>query len=354
MLLFHLGLEFSLRELLAGGTSLLTIGGIYLLLNLGGGLAFGFALGWGWREALVIAGAIGISSSAIVTKLLTELHRLANPESRLILGIIVVEDVFLALYLALLAPVLGEADNAAEAIRQFGAALAFLLVMTAIARFGAGLVGRLISTSDDELLTVCFVGLAVLGAGVAEELGVSDAIGAFMVGLVLAESPVADRIARLVLPLRDAFAAVFFFTFGLTIDPGDAGDVIVPVLIAVVLSVFLNVVAGLIAARLQRLQPRCGGQHRPDHPRPRRVLADPRNARGRGRPRRAHRAVRRLLRLDPGDRRARARQPFRHTQPPPARTVVRATNRVRMTHGHRRGTAFREREQPRDPLDAPS
>ncbi len=253
LLLFHLGLEFSLRELLAGGTSLLTIGGIYLLLNLGGGLAFGFALGWGWREALVIAGAIGISSSAIVTKLLTELHRLANPESRLILGIIVVEDIFLALYLALLAPVLGEADNAAEAIRQFGAALAFLLVMTAIARFGAGLVGRLISTSDDELLTVCFVGLAVLGAGVAEELGVSDAIGAFMVGLVLAESPVADRIARLVLPLRDAFAAVFFFTFGLTIDPSDAGDVIVPVLIAVVLSVFLNVVAGLIAARLQRL-----------------------------------------------------------------------------------------------------
>jgi CPA2 family monovalent cation:H+ antiporter-2 len=251
MLLFHLGLEFSLGELLGGGRSLLAIGGICLLLNVGGGLVFGVALGWGSREALVIAGAIGISSSAIVTKLLTELHRLANPESRLILGIIVVEDVFLALYLALLQPVLGEADGALDALSQFVIAAAFLLALAALARYGAGMVGRLIATSDDELLTVCFVGLAVLTAGVAESLGVSDAIGAFMIGLVLAETAVASRVERLVLPLRDAFAAVFFFAFGLTIDPGDAGDVIVPVLVAVLLSMVLNVIAGTIAARMQ-------------------------------------------------------------------------------------------------------
>jgi CPA2 family monovalent cation:H+ antiporter-2 len=72
-----------------------------------------------------------------------------------------------------------------------------------------------------------------------------------MIGLVLAETTVAHRIERLVLPLRDAFAAVFFFAFGLTIDPSDAGDVIAPVLVAVVLSLVLNVAAGLIAARMQ-------------------------------------------------------------------------------------------------------
>jgi CPA2 family monovalent cation:H+ antiporter-2 len=250
-LLFHLGLEFSLGELLGGGRSLLAIGGIYLLLNVGGGLLFGIALGWGSREALVIAGAIGISSTAIVTKLLTELRRLANPESRLILGVIVVEDLFLALYLALLQPVLGEADGAFEATRQFAVAAGFLLALAAVARYGAGIVGRLLTTADDELLTVCFVGLAVLTAGVAEAMGVSDAIGAFMIGLVLAETVVAHRVERLVLPLRDAFAAVFFFAFGLTIDPSDAGDVAVPVVIAVVLSLVLNVVAGAIAARMQ-------------------------------------------------------------------------------------------------------
>jgi CPA2 family monovalent cation:H+ antiporter-2 len=250
LLLFHLGLEFSLGDLVAGGNRLLLAGAVYLALNVGGGLAFGLALGWGGSEALVIAGAIGISSSAIVTKLLIELRRLANPESRLILGIIVVEDVFLALYLALLAPVLGDASGPADAALEFLTALAFLLGLGAVARWGSTLVGRLIDTPDDELLTVCFVGLAVLVAGVAEELGVSDAIGAFMVGTVLAGSPAAERIERLVLPLRDTFAAAFFFAFGLTIDPGEVGGVAVPVAAAVVLSIVLNVAAGRAAARL--------------------------------------------------------------------------------------------------------
>jgi monovalent cation:H+ antiporter-2, CPA2 family len=250
LLLFHLGLEFSLGDLVAGGNRLLLAGAAYLALNVGGGLLFGFALGWGTSEALVIAGAVGISSSAIVTKLLIELRRLANPESRLILGIIVVEDVFLALYLAMLAPVLGDASGPADAALEFLTALAFLLGLGAVARWGTGVVGRLMDTPDAELLTVCFVGLAVLVAGVAEELGVSDAIGAFMVGTVLAGSRAAERIERLVLPLRDTFAAAFFFAFGLTIDPGDVGEVAVPVAVAVLLSLALNVAAGRAAARL--------------------------------------------------------------------------------------------------------
>ena len=253
LLLFHLGLEFSLDDLAAGGRRLLGIGAIYLLLNVGGGLLFGLALGWGTSEALVIAGAVGISSSAIVTKLLVELHRLANPESRLILGVIVVEDLFLALYLALLAPVLGSADGPAEAALEFATAFAFLVALVTFARFGHGLAGRLVASRDDELLTISFLGFAVLVAGVAAELGVSDAIGAFLAGLVLAETVVAGRIERLVLPLRDAFAALFFFTFGLTIDPADAGAVAVPVAVAVLLSVVLNLAAGLIAARVEGL-----------------------------------------------------------------------------------------------------
>jgi len=250
MLLFHLGLEFSIGDLAAGGRRLLGVGAIYLGLNVGGGLVLGLAMGWGTPEAFVIAGAVGISSSAIVTKLLTELRRLANPETRLILGIIVVEDVFLALYLAALQPILGEAETVGEAAAQFATAAAFLLALTAVARWGAGLVGRLVTSADDELLTISFVGLAVLVAGLAEELGVSDAIGAFMVGMILAESPVAARIDRLVLPLRDTFAAVFFFAFGLTIDPADIGAVVWPVTAAVLASIVLNLAAGIIAARM--------------------------------------------------------------------------------------------------------
>jgi CPA2 family monovalent cation:H+ antiporter-2 len=249
LLLFHLGLEFSIDDLIGGGRTLLIAGATYLGLNLGGGLVFGFALGWGTREALVLAGAIGISSSAIVTKLLVELRRLANPETRLILGIVVVEDLFLALYLAALQPVLS-GSSGGEAVRDAAVAFAFVLALIAVSRWGAQIVGRLIESTDDELLTIGFLGFAILTAGVAEELGVSDAIGAFLAGTIIAATRVHHRVERLVLPLRDAFAAIFFFAFGLTLDPSEAADVAVPVAIAVVMSLVLNTIAGVVAARL--------------------------------------------------------------------------------------------------------
>ena len=250
LLLFYLGLEFHLNDLIQGGRKLVSAGLLYLVINVGLGLGFGFALGWGSGEALILAGVIGISSSAIVTKVLMETGRLGRPESTLILGIIVVEDVFLALYLALLQPVLGAADTIGEAAQQFGVALAFLLVLTATARWGARVVGRLVETRDDELLIVTFVGLAVLSAGIAEKLGVSDAIGAFMIGLILGSSQAGPRIQNLVHPLRDAFAALFFFTFGLSIDPGQVAGVLGVIAIAVLLTIVGNVVAGSLSARI--------------------------------------------------------------------------------------------------------
>ena len=228
LLLFHLGLEFSLDDLAAGGRNLVVAAATYLSLNLGGGLAFGFALGWGTQEALVIAGAIGISSSAIVTKLLVELRRLANPETqphprhrrrR--------RPVPRALPRCPAARALGELGMAG-AIRDVAVAFLFVAVVVLIARKGARFVGLLIASPDDELLTIAFLGVAILTAGVAEELGVSDAIGAFLAGTVVAATVVASRVERLVLPLRDAFAAVFFFAFGLSLDPGDAAGVAWP------------------------------------------------------------------------------------------------------------------------------
>jgi CPA2 family monovalent cation:H+ antiporter-2 len=252
LLLFYLGLEFHLGDLKSGGRRLLTAGGIYLLLNVGAGLAFGFALGWGVGEALVLAGVLGISSSAIVTKILIDQGRIGRPETRLILGVIVVEDIFLALYLAALQPVISGAQGVGDMVLQGAKAFGFLLVLAAAARYGTKPAGRLIATRDNELLVISFLGAAVLVAGVAEVLGVADAIGAFMVGLILAGTPSGPRIRELVHPLRDAFAAIFFFAFGLSIDPGDIASVVGPVTAAAVLTVVMNVAAGLLVARVYR------------------------------------------------------------------------------------------------------
>ncbi|MEV8015226.1 cation:proton antiporter [Streptomyces sp. NPDC086554] len=250
LLLFYLGLEFHMDDLKTGGRKMALAGGTYLALNVGAGLGFGFALGWGTSEALVLAGVLGISSSAIVTKVLVDTGRLGNPETKPILGIIVVEDIFLALYLAALQPILSGADSLAAAVMDGGKAFGFLLLLALAARFGTKVVGRLMDTEDDELLVISFLGAAVFVAGVSEWFGVADAIGAFMVGLMLGSTASGERIRKLVHPLRDAFGAIFFFAFGLSIDPGDLPVVIWPVLAAVALTLLMNVLAGLGAARV--------------------------------------------------------------------------------------------------------
>ena len=111
LLLFNLGLEFDQDEFFGNAGKMLLSGGSYVLVNLSVGFGFGMLVGWGTREALVIAGMTATSSSAIVTKLLIELRRLANPETPMILGVTVVEDIFIAIYLAIVSVVLsGESD----------------------------------------------------------------------------------------------------------------------------------------------------------------------------------------------------------------------------------------------------
>ncbi len=256
LLLFHLGVDFPLEQVVASGRRLLLAAGVYIGLNVTGGFVLGYLLGWGVPEALVIAGALGISSSAIVTKLLIELRRLTNAETPLVLGIIVVEDIFLALYLALLAPVLGDAEGPAALLLDLAVSFGFLLVLLVLARFGARLVTALLRSEEEELLTIAVLGLLLLVAGTSEELGVSDAIGALMLGLVVSRTSLRGRVERVVLPLRDAFAAVFFIAFGLSIDVGDLGAVAGPAVLAVLLTVLLNLVAGIVAARMYHLNQR--------------------------------------------------------------------------------------------------
>ncbi len=256
LLLFNLGVEFPLEQVRASGSRLLGAAVAYIGLNVSGGIGLGLLLGWGTAEALVIGGALGISSSAIVTKLLIELRRLTNAETPLILGIIVVEDLFLALYLSLLSPVLGDAASALELVTDIAVSFAFLLLLVVVARFGGRAVAALLGSREQELLTILALGLVLLVAGTSEELGVSDAIGALMIGLVVSRSSVRERVEQVTIPLRDAFAALFFVAFGLSIDVGALGAVVVPALLAVCLTFVLNITAGVVAARMYGLNQR--------------------------------------------------------------------------------------------------
>ena len=258
LLLFNLGLEFDQDEFFGNAGKLLISGGSYLVLLMGAGLIFGFVLGWGTREALIVAGIIGTSSSAIVTKLLIELNRLANRETPMILGVTVVQDIFLAIYLAIVSVVLSGESEPWHVAGKLAIAFTFLVVMFSIARWGGAYVSRLFRTKDDELFTILFFGLAVLFGGLGEVLGVSDAIGAFLIGLVLGATRYSAKIEHVAVPLRDIFGAFFFLNFGLTLDPSQFPLVIWPVVFAVILTLVLNVVAGQFMARLYGFSTQAG------------------------------------------------------------------------------------------------
>ena len=251
LLLFSLGLEFDQDEFIGDAGKMLISGGSYVILNIGAGFAFGLMVGWGTREALVIAGMTGTSSSAIITKLLIELKRLPNRETPMILGVTVVGDIFIAIYLAIVSVVLSGETGVWPVVLQLGIAFVFLVVMFSLARFGGRLVSRLIRAKDDELFTILFFGLVVLFAGIGEIIGVTDAIGAFLIGVVLGASSYRAKLERVAVPLRDVFAAFFFLSFGLALHIAEFGSVILIVLAAVLLTFSLNLVSGLGLARLQ-------------------------------------------------------------------------------------------------------
>jgi CPA2 family monovalent cation:H+ antiporter-2 len=254
-LLFNLGLEFDQDEFFTNAGSLLLSGGIRIAINMAVGLLFGFWVGWGAREALIIAGMTATSSSAIVTKLLIELRRLANRETPVILGITVVEDVFIAIYLAIVAVVIGGEKNIWAIVLQLVISFAFLIAMFVIARWGGRIVSRLVQTKDDELFTILFFGLAVAFGGIGQLLGVSDAIGAFLIGLVLGATRFRTRVESFSLPLRDVFGAFFFLNFGLALDPSTFGLVVWPVAVAVLLTLIVNVGGGQLIALMNKLTP---------------------------------------------------------------------------------------------------
>ena len=255
-LLFYLGLEFSVSRLIKSGRSIVVGGSIYIAINFALGLAYAFMLGWPLKEVLVIAGITTISSSAIVAKVLFDLRRTINPETEMILGIIMFEDIFLAFYLSLVSGiVLSGATSVTGILVSAGLALGFIVGLIVLGRLATPLLNRALRISSNEaFLLVIFASLFLL-AGAGETIHVAEAIGALLLGLLLAETDHSERIEHLIVPFRDFFGALFFFGFGLTIDPFSLGGAVWPVIGAVVLTIIGNVAAGMLAGRTAKLSP---------------------------------------------------------------------------------------------------
>jgi CPA2 family monovalent cation:H+ antiporter-2 len=256
-LLFYLGLEFSIGRLIKSGRSIVVGGTIYILINFTLGILFGVVAGFPLKEILVIAGITTTSSTAIVAKVLIDLKRTANPETEMILGIIMFEDVFLAVYLSILSGlVLSGSTSLGGVLLSALIALGYMLVLLIIGRKAAPLLNRALNIRSNEVFALVIFSLLFLIAGFSETIHVAEAIGALLIGLILAETEHMKRIEHLILPFRDFFGAIFFFSFGLTINPLELGGAVWLSVGAVIITLIGNYVAGLLAGRSAGLSPK--------------------------------------------------------------------------------------------------
>jgi CPA2 family monovalent cation:H+ antiporter-2 len=179
---------------------------------------------------------------------------MANPETQMILGITMFEDVFLAVYLSLISGiVLSGASSLAGVVSSGGIALGFIVGLILLGRWATPLLNRLLNISSNEVFVVVVFACLFLLAGLGETIHVAESIGALLLGLILGETEHSERMERLVVPFRDFFGAIFFFGFGLSIDPFTLGGAAWLAIGAALLSIVGVVIAGLVVGRRAEL-----------------------------------------------------------------------------------------------------
>jgi CPA2 family monovalent cation:H+ antiporter-2 len=255
-LLFFLGLEFSLDRLLESRESIGKAGTLDLVVNLPAGVLVGLALGWSLLEALVLGGIVYISSSAIITKSLIDLGWIANDEANPMLGTLVYEDLFIAFYLAVLSAVLLGSGEVVDIAADVAVAMGFLLVLVSAVYFGGDYFERFLDIDSEELFVIRAVAITVLVAGGALALGVSEAVAAFFIGMGFSGTEHLHDLERRLTPLRDAFAAVFFFWIGLRTDPALFPAVAGIIAVLVLVTTPTKLLSGFFSGRIYGLDDR--------------------------------------------------------------------------------------------------
>lgn len=245
-LLFSLGLEFSLRRLRSVGATAVVaaIAGIITMLWLG--YEVGLAFGWRTTDALFLGAMLSISSTTITIKALDGLGLKREHFAHVVFAILIVEDVLAIGMLALLSSVaITGIVDAGEVLRTFAGLTVFLVASLVI---GILAVPRLLDFvarfGSNEMLLVAVLGLLFGFCLLVSQLGYSIALGAFTIGVIIAETHALRRIERLIEPVRDMFSAIFFVAIGLLLDPRVLVTYAAPVAV-----ITLVVILGKVLAR---------------------------------------------------------------------------------------------------------
>jgi monovalent cation:H+ antiporter-2, CPA2 family len=221
LLMFSVGLEFSIKDLLSVRWVALIGGPLGILLSLGAGLLVGRFMGWTSTQGIVIGCVISVASTMVLTRLLIDRGELNMEHGRVMVAITLVEDLAVVILIVLL-PNFGSLDSARLLVLGKSLGKAALILVPALllaAKILPAVLRRVARTRSPELFFGVVLAIGLGTAALTQAVGLSLALGAFVAGLMIAESPYAQEALAQLFPVRDSFVALFFVTLGLLVDP---------------------------------------------------------------------------------------------------------------------------------------
>ena len=261
LLLFGIGLEIGWQRIRQLGLKVVVIGLVEIATMFVVGYQLSRWLGWTQTEGIFLGAALSISSSAILIKMLRDTGSIFEMRGRLIVGILLVEDFVAVILLTVLAGVATTGGSGGASLSDIGVlAMRLTIFALTILTIGALLAPRLMNYiarfESEEMvliasLTLCF-GLALA----AHQLGLSAAAGAFLIGMILGDTAHHEQISRLMNPIRDMFAALFFVSLGMLMDVINIGDYLVPALVIAAVFIVGKVLADTLGTLLAGLDGR--------------------------------------------------------------------------------------------------
>ncbi|RZM30494.1 MAG: sodium:proton antiporter [Pedobacter sp.] len=244
-LLFSLGLEFSFKKLVKVGGSASITAIVEVLFMLVIGFCAGMVMGWSTMDSIFLGGILSVSSTTIIIRAFEELGVKHKKFANLVFGVLIVEDLVAILLLVLLSTLAVSQQFAGTEMLISILKLCFFLVLWFIG--GIFLIPTFLKKTkklmNDETMLIVSVALCLLMVLLAVKVGFSPALGAFIMGSILAETTQAEKIEHLTKSVKDLFAAIFFVSVGMLIDPAILVDYAVPILIitlATILGKFLS------------------------------------------------------------------------------------------------------------------
>ena len=233
ILMFCLGLEFNLHKLASvGGTAIITA-----LVEVGGMLAMGFAvgqlMGWGTMDSIFLGGMLSMSSTTIIIKAFDELNVRKTDFAQLVFGTLVMEDIAGIFMMIILSTIsVSKSISGGTLALQLGLLVLYLVLWLVLGIFLLPtLLNKASKLMSDETLLIVSLGICFGMVLLADALGFSSALGAFLAGSLLAGTVHAERVEHLTSGVKDLFGAVFFISVGMMLDPGAVVKYIWPILI---------------------------------------------------------------------------------------------------------------------------